>query len=236
MNSTCHSRAALLLAALALAPFLAARADAPPPSLTVSGTGAVSATPDTGRISAGVVTEARGAADAVRANTTAVQQVLAALDKAGIPKKDVQTRGFSLIPVYANRTKANEAPEIVGYRVENTLEVSVQGVEKVGSVLDHVVTAGANQLGGISFSLGDPDPSLDEARRRAIADARRKAELYAAAASVKLGRVLRIEEESAPRPGPFVPMARMEAATAVPVAPGQLELSVTATVTWSLEP
>jgi len=227
---------AALFAALALAPPFAARAEAPQPSLTVTGTGSISAAPDTGRISAGVVTEARGAADAVRTNTAAVQQVLAALDKAGIPKKDVQTRGFSVTPVFANRTRPNEAPEIVGYRVENTLEVSVQGVDKVGSVLDRLVAAGANQLGGISFSLGDPDPSLDEARRRAIADARRKAEIYAAAAGVKLGRVLRIEEESAPRPGPWVPMARMEASAPVPVAPGQLELAVTATVTWSLEP
>ena len=235
MRSTCRGIAALL-AALTLAPSLAAHAETPPPSLTVTGTGSVSATPDTGRISAGVVTEARGAADAVRANTTAVQQLFAALDKTGIPRKDVQTRGFSLSPLYANQPKRTEPPEIVGYRAENTIEVSVQGVEKVGSVLDRLVTAGANQLGGISFSVGDPDPSLDEARRKAIADARRKAELYAAAAGVKLGRVLRIEEESAPRPGPWVPMARMEAAVPVPVAPGQLELAVTATVTWSLEP
>jgi uncharacterized protein len=228
---------AAALAAITLAVAPAAGAETPPlPSLTVSGNGSVSATPDTGRVSAGVVSEARGAADAVRANSAAMQQVFAALDKAGIPKKDVQTRGFSLSPVYADRPKRTEVPEIVGYRVENTVEVSVQGVEKVGSVLDRLAMAGANQLGGISFSVGEPDPLLDEARRKAFADARRKAEIYAVAAGAKLGRVLRIEEESAPRPGPWVAMARMEAAAPVPVAPGQLELAVTVTVTWSLEP
>ena len=226
---------AAAFAAVALAD-LPATADQPPPSITVTGSGSVSAAPDTGRLSAGVVSEGRGAAEAVRANTEAMQQVLAALDKAGIPKKDVQTRGFSLSPVYAERPKRADAPEIVGYRAENTVEVTVAGVEKVGLVLDRLVAAGANRIGGVSFSIGEPDALLDDARRKAIADARRKAEIYAAAAGAKLGRVLRIEEESGPRPGPWVPMARMEAAAAVPVAPGQLELAVTVSVTWSLEP
>jgi len=212
-----------------------AGAEAPPPSLTVAGSGSVQAAPDTGRLSAGVVTEARGAADAIQANSAAMQKVLDALDKAGVPRKQVQTTGFSLSPLYAERTKRVEVPEIIGYRAENSVLVSVSPVEKVGSVLDRLVAAGANQLGSVSFAVGEPTPLLDEARHKAIADARRKAEIYAAAAGAKLGRVLRIEE-SGPTPVPMVAMARMEAAAAVPIAPGQLELGVTVSVTWALEP
>ena len=224
-------------AALALTPVPAARADQAPPSISVTGSGSTSAVPDTGRVSAGVVSEAPGAADAVRANTAAMQQVFAALEKAGIPKKDIQTRNFSLSPLYAPHPRRTDVPEIIGYRAENLVEVSVTGVDKVGAVLDRLVAAGANQIGGISFSVGEPDPLLDEARRKAVADARRKAELLATAAGAKLGRVLQIEEQGGGRPpGPWpMAMARAEAAP-VPVAPGQLELAVTVGVTWALEP
>jgi len=231
-----HRTLFALAASVALAAAAAgAEGPPPPPSLSLTGSGSVQAAPDTGRISAGVVTEGRGAAEAVKANSAAMQRVLDALDKAGIPRKDVQTQGFSLSPVYAERPKRTEVPEIVGYRAENTVGVSVRGVEKVGGVLDQLVAAGANQLGGIAFSVGEPAPLLDEARRKAVADARRKAEVYAAAAGVKLGRVLRIEEEGGLRPEPYLPYAR-QAAAAVPVAPGQVELAVSVAVSWALEP
>lgn len=229
-------RVLLLLAAAWLAmPPASARAD-DTPSIRVTGTGQTSAPPDTGQLSAGVVSEAPGAADAVRANTAAMGRVLAALEAAGIPKKDVQTSGFSVWPVYAENAQPSAPPRITGYRVSNQVTVRVAGVEKVGGVLDQLVAAGANEMGGISFSIGDPDPLLDEARKRALADARRKAELYAASAGVRLGRLLAIEEVAGGGPGPMPVAARMEASAAVPIAPGQLELSVTTVATYAIEP
>jgi uncharacterized protein YggE len=220
------------VAALAAAPAHAYET----PAIRVAGTGEISAAPDTGHLTAGVVSEAPSAAEAVRANGTAMERVLAALETAGIERKDVQTSGFSVWPVYAEATEPTAAPRITGYRVSNQVSVRVAGVEKVGGVLDQLVAAGANEMGGVSFSIGDPEPLLDEARKRALADARRKAELYAAAAGVRLGRLLGIDETGAGPPGPLPRAARMEASAAVPIAPGQVELSVTTIATYAIEP
>lgn len=230
-------RASLPIAALAA---LAALAAAParaadPPSIRVTGTGEAIAAPDTAQLSAGVTSEAATAADAVRANGAAMARVLGALETAGIPKQQVQTSGFSVFPVFADRTDPRARPQIVGYRVSNQVSVRVAGVEKVGGVLDQLVAAGANEVGGVSFSVGEPAPLLDEARRRALADARRTAEVYAAAAGVRLGRLLSIEEAGPGGPSPM-PRARMEAAAAVPIAPGQVELSIVVVATYAIEP
>ena len=225
--------ASAALAVLALAAASARAAD--PPAIRVSGTGEVSGAPDTAHLSAGVATEAATAAEAVRTNGEAMRRVLAALEAAGIPTQDVQTSGFSVFPVYADAPEPLARPRISGHRVSNQVTVRVGDVEKVGSVLDQLVASGANELGGVQFSIGDPTPLLDQARQRALADARRKAELYAASAGVRLGRLLAIEEISGGGPGPM-PMARMEASAAVPIAPGQVQLAVTAIVTFAIEP
>ena len=227
----------LCFAALAIAgPALAN--DAGPPSVTVSGTGEVSAPPDMANVSAGVVTESPRAADAVAANSAAMQKVLGALDRAGIERKHVQTRRFDVSPLYAEgQTRGRGMPAIIGYRAANQVQVEVHGVDKVGAVLDALVGAGANELGGISFGITEPAPLLDEARRKAIADARRKAELYAGAAGVALGRVIQIDEVGGGGPVP-VAYGRMmaEAAAAPPVAPGQLDLSASVTVRFAIAP
>ena len=226
--------ASAALAVLALVPVAPARA-ADPPSIRVSGTGEVSAPPDTAHLTAGVSTEAPTAAEAVRANGEAMRGVLTALEAAGIPKQDVQTSGFSVFPVYADAPGPRAQPRITGHRVSNQVTVRVAGVEKVGAVLDQLVASGANELGGVQFSIGDPTPLLDQARQRALADARRKAELYAASAGVRLGRLLGIEEVAGGGPGPFPVAARMDSA-AVPIAPGQVQLAVTAIATFAIEP
>ena len=227
------------LVSWALAAPARAAADEPAPAIAVTGTGRVHAAPDLARVSAGVVTEAARASDAVAANSAAMQKVMAALDAAGIEKKYVQTSRFDVSPVYADTPGGmRRAPEIAGYRAANQVSVEVRGVERVGAVLDALVGAGANELGGVSFEIAEPAPLLDEARKKAFADARRKAELYAREAGVALGRVQRVDETGG-GPGPIpVAYARMEAdmAAAPPVAPGQLELAVTVAVTWSLAP
>jgi uncharacterized protein YggE len=226
----------LLIAAFALAP-CAASAEERPPFVTVTGTGSVSAAPDRAQIQAGVVTEAPRAAEAVAATSAAMQKVLAALDAAGIDRKQVQTSRFDVSPVYADMTPETRGmPAIRGYRASNQVQVEVRDIAKIGGVLDALVGAGANEIGGISFSIADSKPLEDQARKQAVADARRKAELYAAATATTLGRVLAIDE-SGGGPSPFPARhARMEAAAAPPIAPGELDLAVTVTVTWSLAP
>jgi hypothetical protein len=230
-------RAGFLALLLALVAPVAARADEPPPAITVSGEGEVRAVPDTGQIAAGVVTEATTASEALRANSAAMQRVMAALDELGIPKKSVQTWGFSVSPVYEDHAVSRRAPRIAGYRVSNQVAVEVQGVERVGAALDRLVAAGANELGGVAFSVAEPVPLVDEARRRAMADARRRAEIYAAAAGVKLGRVLQVEETGGGSPVQIRYARTMAAeAAAPPIAAGELELSASVRVTYAIAP
>lgn len=224
-----------LLSALAIAALAALPARAQEtPSIRVTGTGEVAAPPDTGYLTAGVSTEASTAGDAVRSNGAAMERVLAALGAAGIEKKDIQTSGFSVHPVYADAREPRGRPQITGYGVTNQVSVRVRGVEKVGSVLDQLVAAGANEVGGVSFSVGTPEPLLDEARKRALADARRKAELYAASAGLRLGRLLSLEEGGPAMPGPMPRMARMEAS--VPIESGEVALAISVVATYAIEP
>jgi uncharacterized protein YggE len=218
-----------------------ARAEEPPPAITVSGTGTVSAAPDTGHVTAGVVSEAATASEAARANATAMATVLAAIEAAGVEKKDVRTQGFSVTPVYEHYEMVQgraRAPKIVGYRVANQVVVKIRAIDKVGDVLDRVVSAGANEIQGISFSIAEPAPLFDEARKRAVADARRRAEVYATAAGVSLGRLLRLDESAGFVPMPEPRMARMEAAAdaTTPIAAGELDLTVSITASYAIAP
>jgi uncharacterized protein YggE len=233
-------RASLAIVLLAIATSLAApaaRAQERTPSVTVTGFGRVSAPPDLAHVAAGVVAESARATDAVQQASAAMQKVLAALDKAGIDKKDVQTSHFDVSPIFADTSRMpHGTPQITGYRASNQVQVEVRGVDKVGGVLDALVAAGANDVGGVTFGIADRAPLEDEARKKAVADARRKAELFAAATGATLGHVLSIEESGGGAP-PIPVRYRMEAAAApTPVAPGELDLDVNVVVTWALAP
>ena len=205
------------------------------PSITVTGTGVVSAPPDTAVVQAGVVTQAASAALAVAANTAIMETVLRALSALGIAEKDIQTTDFSVAPQYRVVSEERRPPEIVGYEVANRVRVTVRDLAQLGTVLDEVIKQGANRLDGIRFSLADPAPALDEARTKAMADARRRAGVHATAANVAVGRVLLIQESPPSIPMPRVVTAARAGIAAVPVAPGEQELSVTVTVTYALE-
>jgi uncharacterized protein YggE len=204
------------------------------PSLTVVGSGKVSARPDMAQIQVGVVTEAPLAAKALKDNNDAMTRLFETLDRQGIARKDVQTSNFNVIPQYRRGPHGQQLPEIVGYRVSNMVGVKVRKLEALGQVLDEVVQQGANQVHGVSFSVAEPAPLLDEARRKAMADARRKAELYAREARVEVGRVLLIQEQTPHLPGPLVlGMVRAETA-GVPIAEGELDLGAVITVTYAI--
>jgi hypothetical protein len=114
----------------------------------------------------------------------------------------------------------------MGYNVTNDLRVKVRKLDHLGAILDDVVGQGANNIHGINFSVADPKPLQDEARKKAMANARRKAELYAAEGGVKLGRVLLLEEQPIRLPQPLnFGLARAAAPAAVPVAAGEQDFT-----------
>src|SRR5207245_7879856 len=162
-------------------------------------------------------------------------KLLLALTGAGIEEKDYQTSRLSLQPQFAAPSKASERPGIVSFRASNRVTVKIRDVTKVANVIDVLVGAGANEIGGINFTVTQASKHLDEAREKAIADARRKAEIYAKAAGVTLGEPISISEEGAPVPLYRGKMAAPMAAGA-PVAQGEERLSVTVNVSWAIKP
>lgn len=205
------------------------------PSLTVVGTGKISARPDMAQIQVGVATEAPTAQEALKTNNAAMSRLFSTLEGRGIARKDLRTTNFNVSPLYKRGPRGEQLPQVAGYRVGNMIQVRVRQLEILGSILDEVVQGGANQVHGIAFSVAEPTPLLDEARRLAMADARRKAALYAKEAQVTLGRVLLIQEQAPQFPRPFLAgFDRAEAGAAVPIAEGEQDFGASITVTYAL--
>jgi uncharacterized protein YggE len=222
---------AVAASALLAAPALA-QTDVPP-AITVSGEATVSVAPDQAQVEAGVTSDAKTAREASEANNTAMGKLLLALKAAGIDAKDIQTSRLSLQPQSApNRSTPNA---IVGYRASNQVIVRLRDVTKVASTIDLLVGAGANDIGGINFMVSQASKLLDDAREQAVADARRKAEIYAKAAGVTLAAPLSISEGGSP--GPVFRGKMMAAApmATTPVAQGEETLSVTVSVSWAIK-
>ncbi len=200
--------------------------------ITVEGSARLSLPPDTATVSLGVVAEADTAAAALAANSEAAAKLIAAIKESGVAARDIQTSELSVYPRYSDATGA-AAPRLVGYTVRNRVTVTLTALDRIGALLDTAVKAGANEIDGITFSVADAEKKLDEARREAVADARRKAEIYAKAAGVGLGPVFSIRETATAGPSPR-PMMRLAAAEAVPVEAGEVELSVGLVVSFGI--
>ena len=211
-----------------------ALAETAPPAITVTGEATVSVPPDQAQIDGGVTTDARTAREASEANNAAMGKVLLALKGAGIDEKDYQTSRLSLQPQYAPN-RSGPSP-VVGYRASNRVTVRLRDVTKVAGIIDVLVGAGANELGGINFMVSQASKLLDDIREKAVADARRKAEIYARAAGVTLGTPLGISEDAGAAPVFRGKMAAGMVASAAPVAQGEETLSVTVSVSWAIKP
>ena len=222
--------AAIIAGTLLAAPALAQ--SMPPAVISTTGEATVSVAPDLAQIDGGVTSEAKTAREASDANNAAMGKVLLALKGAGIEEKDFQTSRLSLQPQSAPNRPGPST--IVGYRASNRVTVRLREVAKLANVIDTMVGAGANDIGGINFMVSQASKLLDEAREQAIADARRKAEIYAKAAGVTLGAPLSISEEGAPGPMPYRKMVAGMAASA-PVAQGEETLRITVSVSWAIK-
>lgn len=201
--------------------------------ITVTGSGLVDQAPDMASFSIGVMTRGDTAAVAMAENSAEMARVIARITGAGVEARDVQTSGLSLNPDWVSSSSGQ--PRLNGYAAMNMVTVRVRALDDLGAILDAAVSDGANSLNGVSFGLSDPAPALNEARLRAVADARAKAELLAGAAGVELGRIVQINENGGfGRPQP---MFRAEAsfADAVPVAPGEVTTGADVAIVWEIK-
>jgi uncharacterized protein YggE len=204
--------------------------------LDIVATGEVTRVPDIARISAGVATQATTATDAIRQNAARMERVRAALTRAGIAARDIQTSNINLQPEY--RYVQNQPPRLIGYRAGNEVTIRFRDIADTGRILDALVAEGANQINGPSLGIDRPEAALDEARVAALASARVRAELYARSLNMRVRRVLLVSESGATMPPPM-PMMRMQAvaneAADTRIDPGEQTLSVTLTVSFELE-
>ena len=207
----------------------------PVPTLSVTAEGRSLRVPDLAEMSGGVVTAAPTASAAMTENATRMSAVVAAVRRAGIAERDIQTTGISLQPQY--RYDQNQPPVLTGYQATNTVSLRLRKLADAGRLLDTLVGVGANQLNGPNFRVENSDAALDEARVAAVATARARADLYAKAAGVRIKRILTITESGgyAPPPQPMVQMRAMKAEADTPVVPGEVALTVMVNVTYEIE-
>lgn len=238
---------ALMLCAAAIPAVFAAPAQAQQAStitqaiagtrLDINATGEVTRVPDIASISAGVTTRAASAGAALQQAATRMQRVRAALKRAGIEDRDIQTSNISLNPDY--KYVENQPPVIVGYSASNQLSVRFRDIANAGKILDALVAEGANQINGPTLSIDKPEAALDEARAKAVAIGRARAEQYARALGLHVVKVVVVSESggnfSPPPPMPMM-VARMESAQAdTKVDPGEQKLQINLAMTFELQ-
>lgn len=241
MTKTSATRLALAVLALASAFSLApARAESAVPTLVVTATGDVTATPDVAVVTAGVISEGRTTAEALKKADDAGKALVAEARAAGIAPADVATSDFSVTPVWAARTGNAQggAERITGYTVTNTFTLKVRRIADLGPLLEKLLARGTNSVSGIAFEVSDAEKRRDEARVAAVTTARARAELLANAAGERIARVLSMSEGPVDRPMPRVFAKAMAAPPerAVPVEAGSQTISASVTITFELAP
>jgi hypothetical protein len=226
---------ALIAATLSVAAAQAQTAEPKSPAqarVVVVGEGSVTVAPDYARIRSGVSTNAKTVKEASDTNSKLMANIIATLVDAGVAKKDIQTSEFSIEPVYISPIPPS-GPKLSGYRVSNQVNVTIHQISQVSEVLDRLVKAGATDAGNIAFLISDREKALDQAREAAITNARHRAELYAHASGLTLGRVAWITENSdlAPLRGFKLEQAKM---ATVPIESGEDTITARVTVGFDI--
>jgi uncharacterized protein YggE len=200
--------------------------------LDINATGEVTRVPDIATISAGVTTQAATAVEAIGQNATRMERVRAALKRAGIADRDIQTASLNLAPQY--RYVENQSPVLTGYQASNQLSVRFHDIRASGKILDALVGEGANQISGPNLSIEHPEAALDDARTKAVSAARTRADLYAHALGMRVVRVISVSESGGEIPRPISPMyARAQVAEAkTSIDPGEQQLQINVAMTF----
>ncbi len=204
--------------------------------LDIIASGEVTRVPDVAIVSAGVQTLAQTATAAIEENAARMERVRAALKRAGIADRDIQTSQISLNPDY--RYADNQPPQLTGYRASNTVSVKFRDLKRTGAILDALVREGANQLNGPSLTIDQPQGAYDEARVKAIANGRARAEIYARALGMRVVKLLAVSESGASMPGPMPIAYARSADAAMPVTKidaGEQELQVSVSMSFELQ-
>ena len=207
--------------------------------LDVVATGEVTRVPDIARISAGVVTTAPTATQAIAENNRRMASVREALKRAGIADRDIQTSSINLNPEY--RYEENRAPVLTGYRASNEVSIRFRDIAETGAILDALVAQGANTINGPMLGLDKPEAAMDEARVEALRIARQRADLYAQSLGKRVTRILSVSESGSMYPPPPMPMMQMnmgrsaEAAADMKIDPGEQTIAVTVSVSFELQ-
>lgn len=201
--------------------------------IAITGEGMVSAAPDIAMIRIGVESREADAAKALSANSAQAGALIEAAKSRGVEPKDIQTVGLNLFPVYDNGYEKDSRLE--GFQAVNEVVIRLRDISGVGETLGALVEAGANRINGISFGIADDEKLMDEARKRAVADATRKAEIYAEAAGVKLGEVTSIIEQGGGMAPRLAMRAMADSAKSVPVEAGEATVSASVRITWEIE-
>lgn len=206
--------------------------------LDISATGEVSRVPDVAIISAGVVTRAPTASAAIEQNAARMERVRAALKRAGIEDRDIQTSSINLNPEYNYAN--NQPPRLTGYQASNMVSIRFRDIKNSGKILDALVAEGSNQINGPSLTIDKPEAALDEARTKAIANGRARAELYARTLGMRVVKLLSVSEGGGyniPPPMPMVGYARAEMAqdASSKIDPGEQKLQVSVSMSFELQ-
>jgi uncharacterized protein YggE len=203
--------------------------------LDISATGEVTRVPDLAVISAGVVARSTTAAAALQETADKMDRVITALNRAGVDDRDIQTSSVSLNPEY--RYPENQSPQLTGYSASNQVTVRFRDIRNSGKVLDALVAVGANQINGPTMTIEHPEAALDEARTRAVAQGRARAELYARALGMNVARVVSVSEGGgyyAPPPPPPAPMMASAERSYTKIEPGEQKLQVSLSMVFEL--
>lgn len=202
--------------------------------LDISATGEVTRVPDVAIVSAGVVSRSASASGALQDTANRMSQVLAALKRAGVADRDIQTSNVSLNPEY--RYPENQSPQLVGYTASNNVTVRFRDIRSSGKILDALVAVGANQINGPTLTVDKPESALDEARAKAVAIGRARAELYAHSLGLRVVRIVSVNESGGYAVPPPVPMMMAQARKAdTSIEAGEQKLQVNVAMTFELQ-
>jgi hypothetical protein len=231
----------LFAAVMGLALPMSAIAQTPPRTLSVTGDAEASAVPDMATVNLGVAAEAPTAAEATDQASAAMTAILAELTALGIDAVDVQTSGLRLSPRYATTVLGNtDYSTVTSYSAANELQIKVRDLSALGGLLSTVIGTGANTLNGVAFGLQDSASLLDEARLAAVAEAQRRAALYAGAAGLTLGDIVQLNENGYSGYQPLQSAMMRDGAVSeslsydVPVAQGQITVSANVAMIYAL--
>ncbi|MGE3077213.1 MAG: SIMPL domain-containing protein [Dehalococcoidia bacterium] len=203
--------------------------------ITVLGVGEVKATPDLATVTLGVEASASTVAEARDQAADSATKLIAAVKTGGVAASDIQTIAVALNPKY--EYPSNTAPRIVGYTATNTLRVTIKNLDNVGTVIDSALGAAGDdgRLQGIQFGFADREPLLADARKKAMEDARSRAEAFASGGGVKVGDILSVTESTTTTPLYTERLAAADFAAATPIEPGESATTVTVTVRYAID-